>query len=564
MLGMVNNGNKYTDELGELFSQRAVLVFWLGILFYMFFSVLDYLVHPEFFFLFLVYRLAFVCFLLLCLGLLHFRSFKRYARQLMAIALVFASLTISLMILELGGFKSEYYIGIVLVAAFVFSVLPLTVPQVLALGLAVYLVYIFTLVEMDFTSAQQDVVYILNNTFFYFAIFIATTVKCYDDGKIRREIWKGRSKVRHLQTELSMYTGNLEAVVQRRLEQIKDLEFRYSELYENIQDMVVVVGKRGDVRLFNRRFASVFGLHEKITQNYNLFDFLAPVQRKEVSGQLVKLFTDHSPFLGVEIRMVTAEKVVWTVEMSGTWVNLDALTPGCQLVLRNITQRKEIEQQMLESTRLVDKSRRTAILGLAKLAEYRDSDTGAHLERIREYTRMLTEVIAERNNLQHLVTPLFLEDITLSSVLHDIGKVGIPDAILLKPGKLTKEEFDTMKLHCVYGRDALAEAERDAGDVSFLTMGQEIAHFHHEKWDGSGYPLGLSGTNIPLSARIVALADVYDALTSKRCYKSAFSHEQAREIILENRGSHFDPDVIEAFLKQEPDFKRIRLEILLQ
>jgi len=563
MLGMVNNGNNYTDELGELFSQRAVLVFWLGILFYMFFSVLDYLVHRELFFLFLTYRLSFVCFLLLCLGLLHFRPFKRYARQLMAIALVFASLTISLMIVELDGFKSEYYIGIVLVAAFVFSVLPLTVLHVLGLGLAVYLVYVFTLVEMDFASVQQDVIFILNNTFFYFAIFIATTVKCYDDGKIRREIWKGRSKVRHLQAELSMYTGNLEAVVQHRLEQIKDLEFRYSELYENIQDMVVVVRKRGNIRLFNRRFANVFGL-EKTTRDYSLFDFLAPEQRKEVSGQLVKLFADHRPFLGIEVQMVTAQKVTWTVEMSGTWVNLDAVTPGCQLVLRNITQRKEIEKQVLESTRLVDKSRRTAILGLAKLAEYRDSDTGAHLERIREYTRMLTEVIAEENNLQHLVTPLFLEDITLSSVLHDIGKVGIPDVILLKPGKLTKEEFETMKLHCVYGRDALAEAERDAGDVSFLTMGQEIAHFHHEKWDGSGYPLGLSGTNIPLSARIVALADVYDALTSKRCYKSAFSHEQAREIILENRGTHFDPDVIEAFLKQEQDFKRIRLEILLQ
>ncbi len=564
MSGMANNGNNYTIELGELFSQRAVLVFWLGILFYMFFGVLDYLVHREFFFLFLLYRLAFVCFLLLCLGLLHFRPFRRYSRQLMAVALVFASLTISLMIVELGGFKSEYYIGIVLVAAFVFSVLPLTVPQVLGLGLAVYLVYVATLVKMDFSLIQRDVVYVLNNTFFYFAIFIATTVKCYDDGKIRREIWKGRLKVRHLKTELSMYTGNLEAVIQHRLEQIKDLEFRYSELYENIQDMVVVVGERGHVRLFNRRFANVFGLHEKKTRNYSLFDFLAPEQRREVSSRLIKLFADHRPFIGLEVLMVTADRVVWTVEMSGTRVNLDAVTSGCQLVLRNITQRKEIEQQVLESTRLVDKSRRTAILGLAKLAEYRDSDTGAHLERIREYTRMLTEMIAEKNNLQHLITPSFLENITLSSVLHDIGKVGIPDSILLKPGKLTEEEFETMKLHCVYGSDALAEAERDAGDVSFLTIGQEIAHFHHEKWDGSGYPLGLSGTNIPLSARIVALADVYDALTSKRCYKSAFSHEQAREIILENRGTHFDPDVIDAFLAREQDFKRIRLEILLQ
>lgn len=564
MSTLESKGKSYTDELDTLFSQHAIPVFWLGILFYMFFAILDYLVHRELFSLFFVYRLAFAGFLFLCLGLLHFQPLKKYARHLMAVALVFASLTISLMIPELGGFRSEYYIGIVLVAAFVFSVLPLTVPQVIGLGLAVYLVYFFTLVELNGVPKGKDVVYALNNTFFYFAIFIATTVKCFDDGKIRRAIWKSRAKVRRLQTELSMYTGNLETVISRRMEQIKDLQFRYSELYENIHDMVVVVSGKGDIRLFNRRFAKVFGLKEGMARSYGFFEFLAPQQRHEISPQLVKQFSGHRPLRGVEVQMVTASQEVWTVEISGNQVNLDAGTPACQLVLRNISRRKEMEQEMLESTRLVDKSRRTAIIGLAKLAEYRDPDTGTHLERIREYTRILTETIVKKNGLQYLVNSSFLEDITLSSVLHDIGKVGIPDSILLKPGKLSPEEFEIMKKHCIYGRDALVEAEHDAGDVSFLTMGQDIAHYHHEKWDGTGYPLGLSGSAIPFCARIVALADVYDALTSKRCYKSAFSHEQAREIILENRGTHFDPDVIDAFLEQEKEFKRIRLEILLQ
>jgi len=119
-------------------------------------------------------------------------------------------------------------------------------------------------------------------------------------------------------------------------------------------------------------------------------------------------------------------------------------------------------------------------------------------------------------------------------------------------------------MHCIYGSDVLAEAQRDAGNVSFLAMGRQITHFHHERWDGSGYPEGLSATDIPLAARIVALADVYDALTSKRCYKQALSHEQAREIIVRDRGSHFDPQVVDAFLAQEADFQRIRMEILLQ
>ncbi len=559
-----NSEKDFYAEVDSLFAQRAVMVFWLGILFYIFFAALDFLVHREHFFRFISYRIIFVGFLLICLGLLHFRLLQRHTHLLMAVSLVCASLTISLMILELGGYTSEYYIGIVLVAAFVFSVLPLSVYQVISLGLAMYLTYIATMMIADLPLANGEVVYVVNNTFFYFAIFIATTVKCYDDMKNRRAIWQGRANVRKLQDELSTYTGDLEHVVQHRLEQIEDLEFRYSELYENIEDIVVVVDVQGRMQLFNRRCAEVFALGHDTAPLPSFFDLLAPEYRTKMVEQLLVQFAHRRPFLGIEVQVKTAAGEVWTVEMSGNWVNLGVDDPGCQLVLRNITDRKDMEQQMLESSRLVDKSRRTAILGLAKLAEYRDWDTGAHLERIREYTRILTRVLAEKPGMQHLITPSFLEDITLSSVLHDIGKVGIPDAILLKPGKLTDEEMEVMKMHCVYGSNALAEAEHDAGDVSFLTMGQDIAHFHHERWDGTGYPLALAGVEIPLAARIVALADAYDALTSKRCYKSAYSHDEAKTIILNKRGSHFDPDVVDAFLDQENSFKQIRMEILLK
>ena len=558
-----SNNKIFKAELSELFSRRAVQVFWLGIIFFLLFAALDFLVHRELFSLFLTYRLVFVSFLLICLGLLQIRFLRPYARQITAVALVCASFVISLMIIELGGFRSEYYIGIVLVAAFVFSMLPLSVFQVSGLGLGMYLVYLIT-VKAGGAGFENDYVYAVNNTFFYMAILLATVVKCYDDTKSRKAIWNQRAKVRQLQLELGIYTGDLEAVVQHRLEQIEELDFRYSELYDNIQDMVVALDEQGDINLFNRRFAEVFAVQKDIHHSYNFFDFLVPEQRREISNQLLMQFGRRHPFLGFEVQMITADQSTCTVEISGNWINKDAGSPLCQLVLRNITHRKEIEQQMLESTRLVDRSRRIAIIGLAKLAEYRDSDTGAHLDRIQEYTQLLTIKLSENKGLRHMLTPSFLEDITLSSVLHDIGKVGIPDSILLKPGKLSKDEFEEMKNHSVYGSDSLAEAERDVGDVSFMTMGQEIAHFHHEKWDGTGYPLGLGGDDIPLSARIVALADVYDALTSKRCYKAPFSHEQAREIILENRGIHFDPDVIDAFLAQEEEFKRIRMEMLLK
>jgi response regulator RpfG family c-di-GMP phosphodiesterase len=209
----------------------------------------------------------------------------------------------------------------------------------------------------------------------------------------------------------------------------------------------------------------------------------------------------------------------------------------------------------------VQSARNATILGLAKLAEYRDADTGAHLERIREYSKMLAEELSRKPDYAGYITSEYIDDIYNSAILHDIGKVGVPDAILLKPGKLTTEEFDVVKRHSALGGEALREVEAKIEGQSFLTLGKEIAYYHHEKWDGTGYPRGLKGEQIPLSARIVALADVYDALTSRRVYKEAYSHQVARDIIMESRGSHFAPDVVDAFLAHEEDFRRIREEL---
>ena len=187
---------------------------------------------------------------------------------------------------------------------------------------------------------------------------------------------------------------------------------------------------------------------------------------------------------------------------------------------------------LLESYRQFHNARSATILGLAKLAEYRDEGTGTHLERIREYAKMIAEELARSEEYSELITPEYIEDIYQSSILHDIGKVGIPDAILLKPAKLTDEEFNVIKRHTEFGGDAIKAIESQIEGRSFLDLGKEIAYHHHEKWDGSGYPQGLRGENIPLSARIVALADVYDALTTKRFYKPAYSHERSKQIII--------------------------------
>lgn len=203
-------------------------------------------------------------------------------------------------------------------------------------------------------------------------------------------------------------------------------------------------------------------------------------------------------------------------------------------------------------------TRDVAIFALAKLAESRDADTGAHVERVQHYCRALAQQLATSEKFQKVIDGEFIRLIFQTSPLHDIGKVGIPDAVLLKPGRLDPQEFETMKTHASIGADTLNAALQRFPGVSFLEMARDITWTHHERFDGTGYPRGLKGLDIPLCGRIIALADVYDALTSKRVYKKAFTHEAAKSIICEGSGTHFDPDVVAAFMNREEQFLQIR------
>lgn len=204
-------------------------------------------------------------------------------------------------------------------------------------------------------------------------------------------------------------------------------------------------------------------------------------------------------------------------------------------------------------------SRDLVIFSMSKLAESRDNETGEHLERMREYARMLAVQMATMPPYDREIDSEFIDLIYVTSPLHDIGKVGIPDAVLLKPGRLTDDEFEVMKTHTLIGGQTLDAALDAKADQAYLRFGRDIAYTHHERYDGTGYPFGLAGDEIPLCGRIVALADVYDALTSKRVYKDAFSHEKARSIIVSESGSHFDPAVVEAFLLLEDQFQQMAL-----
>ena len=221
---------------------------------------------------------------------------------------------------------------------------------------------------------------------------------------------------------------------------------------------------------------------------------------------------------------------------------------------------QSLAEQVQLQVRELSEAQLSTIFAMSKLAESRDPETGEHLERMREYCKVLSEQMSRMPRYRSIIDRDFVDNIYAASPLHDIGKVGVDDRVLMKPGKLTPDEWLMMKRHPVIGAETLREVDRTHPGNNFIRTGIDIAEGHHEKWDGSGYPNGLRGEEIPLVARILALGDVYDALTSKRCYKEAFSHQKSRTIIFEGRGSHFDPDVVAAFMETEEEFQRIRRE----
>ena len=259
-------------------------------------------------------------------------------------------------------------------------------------------------------------------------------------------------------------------------------------------------------------------------------------------------WTDIIDRLGATERLLILKKPFDNIEVRQLAV---ALTEKWELLNR-------LDTLVQERTAQIAETRDIAMFVLASLAESRDPETGEHLERIRSYCHILAEELRNNSPYAEWIDDKFIEDLYRSSPLHDIGKVGIPDCILLKPGSLTDEEFEVMKQHSLIGAEALGKTIRTVTSAGFLEMAADIAHYHHERFDGTGYPDGLKGKEIPLSARIVALADVYDALTSSRVYKPAFRSEIAYVMICQERGKHFDPVIVDAFIARHDDFLQVR------
>jgi response regulator RpfG family c-di-GMP phosphodiesterase len=259
----------------------------------------------------------------------------------------------------------------------------------------------------------------------------------------------------------------------------------------------------------------------------------------------------------VSVPLVAGERLYGYLEVEELCAGA-TLTPSARRVLGAVAAATAVAARTQAHRRERDCAQHAAIFALARLAEYRDDETGRHLERVSGYARLVAEALREAGRYPGVLSDGFVRDLVLAAPLHDIGKVGIPDAVLLKPGKLTPEEWVVMRRHTTIGAETLRAVLESAGEQSFLRLAHEIAWCHHERWDGNGYPRGLVGQEIPLAARIVSIADCYDALTTRRPYKGPWTHADALAWIGEQAGAQFDPDVVAAFQARAGEADAIR------
>lgn len=343
---------------------------------------------------------------------------------------------------------------------------------------------------------------------------------------------------------------------------LKRSEQKFRSILENIQEGYFEVDIDGNFTFFNKSLCKMMGYSPSELMGINYQHYMEESSSKRTFHIFNKIYTSGEAINNFEFDLMTKDGQTMNVQSSVSLVHsTKGKSVGFRGIVLDITEKKQREKELDGYRKNILNARAVTILGLAKLSEYRDSDAGAHLERMRAFSKILAEELAKHEKFSHYITGNYINDIYQSAILHDIGKVGIPDAVLLKPGKLDDDEFEIIQEHATMGGDAIKEIESKIEGESFLTIAKEIAYFHHEKWNGSGYPNGLKGTKIPLSARIVALADVYDALTSERVYKEAFSHSKAIEIITADAGHHFDPEIVAVFLKRNKDFAKISTKL---
>jgi PAS domain S-box-containing protein len=544
----------FQRETLALHHHRVYYILLAGMAVMLLFALLDYILVPEHFSEFLRYRLFACGFGGLLIGLNYHDQQQRRAWVIGFAGYICAGIVILVMIMRMGGVTSPYYVGLIVVMTIYTAIAPLTVAQTLVSGLSLVCIYLVAMFFLDSLSSYQ-LLSLFSNLFFMVCFVCIAATQSWADTAARQRECRLRAEEDRAAGELARHADILEEEVKRRTREQEAAERRFQLLYDSIADQVVLVSPEGAVLQANTSYQQRF-------DDVALTSVLGTVsgyEREKLARLLAEAIERETVVSPCQLTLQARNGESFEAEINGVLLRRAGSVLGIQLVIRDIGTRKRLESLLVESLRRVRQTENAAILALAKLSEYRDITPGNHLERIREYCRVLAIELSRRAEFQEEITPAFLQNLFQGAILHDIGKVAISDEVLAKAGPLGEQEEEMLRNHTLKGGDVIKAMEEEAGASGFLSLAKQIAYFHHERWDGGGYPYGLQGTEIPLAARIMALADAYEEWTAAG--GRSIPHSEAVERIVRSAGAWFDPVVVEAFVVRQEDFDRIRLQL---
>lgn len=549
---------QFQQEVQQLHHRRVYSILLAGMGVMLLFTVLDYLLiaDQKHFFEFLRYRLGAVGFVLLLLAANYFDRSHSRAWVIGFAGYLFAGCIILLTIYRMGGIASPYYVGLIVAMTIYTALAPLTTGQTLISGFALVCIYL-VFMAMIGSLSEYEVASLFSNLFFMICfVFIAATQSWADTSARERE-YRLRREEHRAAERLSQQAEFLELEVKRRTEEQQHSEHRFQLLYEAIVDDVVLVTVQGRILQANPSFiAHYFG--GTLPPQASFLELVRPWDRSRVATELLQPLYQGTTLPAWCTTLLSVQHHETEVEISGALLLRGEQKLGLQLVLRDIGIRQELERKLIASLNRVRQTENAAILALAKLSEYRDVTPGNHLERIREYCRLLAEELARHPRYTAELSANFIQNLFQGAILHDIGKVSVPDDILAKEGPLSPEEETLMQLHTGKGGDVISTMMEGARCSGFLNVARNIAYYHHEHWDGQGYPGRLHGTDIPIEARIMAVADAYEELTAALRPEQRLPHAQAVQAIVEAVGRRFDPAIVDAFLLIQDSFNWVR------
>lgn len=550
------NQEEYIIELQELHHRRVNYILLAGGFLILLFASLDYLMIPELFTEFFIYRQALIVITLLLLILNYSDKAHKHPHVIGFLFFILVSLVIIFMIYRMGGVTSPYSVGLIVCMAVYSSLAPLTTSQCLVACFSVVTFYSITI----FYTHSLHQVYLMdffNNLFFMISFIFIIATQSWADTRARKREFQLRMLENNAAEELQELADVLQKEVEKRSKEHRATEKSYQLLFDQIADDAIVLGPRGEILQANVMFERHFGNGGSITGK-SLFDLVVRHQQKDFQQTINRMFRDNSSLSGHKVLLCKNDHTFIEAEINASQLVRDQSSSGILLMIRDTSTRKELERKLFRSLEIKKKTETAAIMALAKLSEFRDISTTNHLERIREYCKLIATELSHRSTLGDVMTPTYIEDIYHASILHDIGKVAIPDTLIFNKKQLTERERDTVRRHTIIGGDVIKEMEEESKGSGFLAMAKHIAYFHHERWDGKGYPYGLIAREIPLAARIMTIADAYEAMTSSSKKEAVMSHGAAINHLSELSGLKFDPMVVEAFLAKNVEINQVR------